>query len=169
MKKIISCVIAVCMAMSLVACGGKINLDRTITMSVGLTFEVSSDWEQGAGEELPHRIESYVFTTKYGRINISAYTSTGDPIKLHAEYLSSLIESSEFTNVVEKPPVEKDIDGARLIILEYSYTHSSSGDRVFKAVYVIRGDTHVFFGYSSAKNEFNSRYFDAVIESIRWQ
>ena len=163
MKKIISFVIASCVALSLAACGG-VNLDRTVFLSNGFTFKVSSSWEEETFEDIE---DGYRFVTDAG--NFLVFTlNNKDPYEIQRINLNGMRESAYFSNITEMPAKESTIDRAFQVVFEITYTHSNFGDYRAISVYTVRDNTTVILSYSAPIDEFNRSYFDSVRKSILW-
>ena len=173
MKKIIRVAMTAFLALGLTGCGsllgtsGGTDLDRTLGFSNGLTFNVSSSWGQGTIEDMSG--ESYVFTTRAGDIRAYSLDFPVDPLEQEDTLLKAMEDSNSYTNIKVFPRMVSEVNGAELTVFEYSFTNIDAGDTSMKNAYVVSGDATVKFFYYASTKDYNPEYFDAVIESIRWE
>ena len=175
MKKIILVILLAGLTLSLTGCssivgmfrGGNIDLDRTVSFNNGLTFHVSSDWNQNNTGNANG--ESFTFTTQTGDIVAYSLDFAAVPVEEEDASISMMQNSSSYSNISLLPRVESSVDGANITVFEYSFTSLDTGDMSTKIAYVVSGNATVIFSYTAPTKDYKPEYFDAVIASVQWE
>lgn len=172
MKKVIAAIAAICMTLSLAACGGggttEATLDKTITMPDGTTFQVSSSWEEM--EPTIKSFESDRFQVGEGDIEITYFQDDYlEPYESHENVVNSAAESNSITNFKDISQEDIIIDEATCVIFEYSATYSDTGDMTTKTAYLsCDGNSTINIFYRAPSSNYDPSSFDAVLQSFKF-
>ncbi len=168
-KKVVAFALTSCLALCLSACGG-VNLDRTIVLGDGVSIKVSSGWEKEDVSEAVQEYSDMALAYNLGgeqRITVNYRSEDSSPYNLF-ELVEEASGDENYSNYEILSQEETTVDGAIIMVCEYSYVHVTGGEMVHKEATVDRGGARIAIGYIATKSEYNSEFFDAMIKSISW-
>ena len=170
MKKLLTTILVIVSGFSLLGCGGGVNLDRTFTIpDSNITFNVSSSWVQETKEYTSFTTYDfladnvYIFVRYYPEKEIDAFEEQESRLNSYRD----LFNCSDVMNISQEESV---IDGARVVIFEYTYTepYIDVGIMFGRIAILTRSGSSVTIDYQSQEDYYNPAYFEAVLQSLRW-